>query len=294
MSGFWQNFKHGFMHGTFDRMFGGFGTFNFASWNCYPQFFTGNFMNMSLFRYNSPPMMQNNAWYSPQAIDFGINYQNFEYTGPNYTYDYNWSDIFVKTEQNSKSNNNNKKNTESIEELKAKWKKKKPNLNLSDEFYEKIIKISKKIKCDPNDLMGIINLETAGTFNPSEKNKIGATGLIQFLPDTKDQGDMVKRVGKRISELEKMSAEEQLDYVEKYLTSWIKDLGITGNIDGATLYSLVFWPDAAKKDLNYVIATEGSNVYTQNSGLDKDKNPNRTNNTITKKDLGERLKDFIA
>lgn len=182
----------------------------------------------------------------------------------------------------------------SVENLKAKWKKKKPGLDLSDVFYNKIIRISKDINCNPNDLMGIINLETAGTFDPSIKNSIGATGLIQFLPDTKDQGDLVIRVGKRISELEKMSAEEQLDYVEKYLKSYIKEKDIKGRVDGATLYSLVFWPDAANKNDNYIIANEGSKVYEQNPLLDKDKNPNVTNNAITKRDLGETLKDFIA
>ena len=164
-------------------------------------------------------------------------------------------------------------------------------------FYNKIIKISKDINCDPNDLMGIINLETSGTFNPSIKNGIGATGLIQFLPDvTKEdikkgvKKDLVKRVGKRISELEKMSAEEQLDYVEKYFKSHIKEKKIKGRIDGATLYSIVFWPKAANKNDDYVIAKQGSNVYAQNPLLDKDK----SDKAITKKDLGERLKDFIA
>lgn len=208
----------------------------------------------------------------------------------------------TKTERKStsKSKNDTKKEVEidyNVENLKAKWKKKKPNLNLSDEFYNKIIKISKDIKCDPNDLMGIINLESAGTFDPAKKNSIGATGLIQFLPDVTEKDinngaarDYVKRVGKRTSELAKMSAEEQLDYVEKYLKSWIKEKGIKGQIDGATLYSLVFWPKAANKDENYVIAHEGSKVYTQNPLLDKD----NSDKAITKKDLGERLKDFIA
>ena len=209
-----------------------------------------------------------------------------------------FSDNILVEKPDSKPKATSKTNIDySIENLKAKWKKKKPNLNLSDEFYNKIIKISKDIKCDPNDLMGIINLETKGTFDPSIPNGIGATGLIQFLPDITEKEikdgtpkDMVKRVGKRISELEKMSAEEQLDYVEKYLKSWIKEKKITGQIDGATLYSLVFWPKAANQGNDYVIAKQGSRVYEQNPLLDKDK----SDKAITKKDLGERLKDFIA
>ena len=95
--------------------------------------------------------------------------------------------------------------------LKKMWQQKKPNLNLSNTFYEKIINISEKIECNPNDLMGIINIETGGTFSPSIQNpKTKATGLIQFMPQ------YASSYGASVEELKNMTAEQQLDYVEIY------------------------------------------------------------------------------
>jgi hypothetical protein len=55
--------------------------------------------------------------------------------------------------------------------------------------------------------------ETGGTFSPSQKNAAGSSviGLIQFMSTT------AKNLGTSTSELAKMTAVEQLNYVEKYL-----------------------------------------------------------------------------
>ena len=168
--------------------------------------------------------------------------------------------------------------------LKAMWQKKKPNLDLSDEFYSKIIKISKKIQCEPNDLMGIINLETGGTFSPRAQNSSsGAIGLIQFMPK------YVHEYGTTISELKSMTREEQLDYVEIYFDKKIKAHKIKGKIDSATLYALVFYPKASNKNDEYIIARGGSEVYRENKSLDAN-----NDRKITKSDLGKKLKEFRA
>lgn len=59
--------------------------------------------------------------------------------------------------------------------------------------------------------MVVMCFETAGTFKANVKNKYsGATGLIQFIPST------AKRLGTTVNQLGRMSAVEQLAYVEKY------------------------------------------------------------------------------
>lgn len=172
----------------------------------------------------------------------------------------------------------------SAENLKAKWKKKKPDLNLSDEFYQKVVQISKNINCDPNDLMGIMNLETRGTFEPDKKNKkSGAIGLIQFMDGSASD------LGTTRDALSKMTAEEQLDYVEKYFKMEIKRRKVKGQIDGVTLYTLVFYPAWAQKGLNETIASSGSNVYDDNPSLDAN-----GDGRITKSDFSDIMKDFIA
>lgn len=297
-------------------------TFSFNSFTPYHSMDTFNNFSYSQ-NLNPFSLWSSNSYYNNPTVSTPQNQFNYDYfsslptletpksnidylvistpeTKPKEQTDYSSRKLASEKKTSTKPASKSKKDVKldySAENLKAKWEKKNPDLNLSDEFYNKIVKISKDIKCDPNDLMGLINLETNRTFDPSIKNGIGATGLIQFLPDvTEDdiekgaEKDMVKRVGKRTSELAKMSAEEQLDYVEKYLKSHIKEKKITGQLDGATLYSLVFWPKAANQGNDYVIAKQGSRVYEQNPLLDKDK----SDKAITKNDLGERLKDFIA
>ena len=166
-----------------------------------------------------------------------------------------------------------------ITELKNKWSKKK---NLPDEFYNKVIDISKKIKCDPNDLMGVMWYETAHTFNPAKTNRIGATGLIQFMPDT------AKALGTTTDKLRAMSAVEQLDYVEKFLVKNKTDAGYkdSDTLDRGTLYSLVFLPGRSKRS---VLTSKGENFYEQNTNLDYNKD-----NKITKADLNSVITQHMA
>ena len=183
-----------------------------------------------------------------------------------------------ETDSQKKSNNANI--SYDAAELKSKWSKKK---ELPDAFYEKVINISKKIKCDPNDLMGVMWVETAKTFAASAKNPHGsATGLIQFTSDT------AKSLGTTTDELRAMTPVEQLDYVEKYLVANKASAGYKDNetLDRGTLYSLVFLPGRSKRA---VLTTKGENFYEQNRILDYNKDGN-----ITKADLNSVITDSIA
>ena len=165
-------------------------------------------------------------------------------------------------------------------ELKTKWKSKTGNV--PDEFYTKVIDISKKIKCNPNDLMAVMNLESRG-FKLTAVNPIsGATGLIQFMPDT------AKALGTTTEKLAKMSAMEQLEYVDKYLSKTKSDAGFSSShqLTDGELYSLIFRPKYSK---NEVLARRGEKAYTDNKLLDKNKD-----GYITKDDLSKSLKEFMA
>ena len=167
------------------------------------------------------------------------------------------------------------------QKLKDNWSKKQPQL--TDKFYSRVVEISQKIKCNPEHLMAVMNLETKKTFSTSEKNpKSSATGLIQFTKGTaKDLGTTVKK-------LAKMTPEEQLDYVEKYLVKWKKDAGFNDSetLSSGDLYALVFQPANAKKD---VLVRAGTEEYSKNKLLDVN-----NDNKITKVDLSEALKPFMA
>ena len=116
-------------------------------------------------------------------------------------------------------------------------------------------------------------------INPKAVNKhTNATGLIQFMPKT------VEYLGTSTEELKNISAVEQLDYVEKYLSMMKKSAGFKPNdkLSGADLYALIFLPAYAKQD----VFTQKTDVnrYASYSALALDKH-----GTITTLDLPARI-----
>jgi hypothetical protein len=82
---------------------------------------------------------------------------------------------------------------------------------VSPEFKRKVIAIAGRLQADPNHLMAIMAFETGRSFDPAVTNHAGsgATGLIQFMPRTAEELDTTTH------RLARMSAVDQLDYVEK-------------------------------------------------------------------------------
>jgi hypothetical protein len=82
---------------------------------------------------------------------------------------------------------------------------------VSCEFRKKVVEIAKRLGKDPNLLMAGMALETGKTFSPTAGKGTSYVGLIQF-------GDAAAQsVSTTRAELLKMTAIQQLDYVEKYL-----------------------------------------------------------------------------
>lgn len=163
--------------------------------------------------------------------------------------------------------------------LKAKWEKK--GKHLSDGFYKKVVAIAGRLNCDPNALMGIMNAESG--INPQAVNKNGgATGLIQFMPKT------AKGYGTSTSELYNMSAEEQLVYVEKYLTRAKSSAGFGAGekMSAGQVYALVFLPARARRE---VLTTSDEIYYKANSRTDIN-----GDGAITKSELDQRARKFMA
>ena len=140
-------------------------------------------------------------------------------------------------------------------------------------FSAKVEEVAKNLNCDPNDLLAIMYSECGLNPNHIEKST-RAVGLIQFMPAT------AKSLGYTTEEIANMSATDQLDLVEKYVKNcnyYNKDQ----ELDAGTLYSIMFLPGRANKD---VLATKGESYYNYNAGLDLNKD-----GVITKQDLANRL-----
>ncbi|MEO6523528.1 MAG: transglycosylase SLT domain-containing protein [Mucilaginibacter sp.] len=132
---------------------------------------------------------------------------------------------------------------------------------VSEAFKQKLLQIAKNLKIDPNWLMAAMMFESG--IDPSKKNQSGssAVGLIQFTAST------ARSLGTTTAALANMTAEEQLPYVAKYLSSWS---GKINNIED--LYMTILYPKAVGQPSNYVLFSSPSTAYNQNSALDLDGN----------------------
>ncbi len=136
---------------------------------------------------------------------------------------------------------------------------------VSAAFKAKLIQIARNIGVDPNFLISAIAFETGESFSPSIKNASGATGLIQFTPAT------AAELGTTTDDLAAMSAENQMDYVEKYFDPYRNILETIEDV-----YMAILWPAAIGKANSWVLFSRPSPQYDRNSGLDTDKDGNVT------------------
>jgi len=125
------------------------------------------------------------------------------------------------------------------------------------EFVQKVHDIAGRLGVKPEWLLAVMKNES-GMSTTARNPHGGATGLIQFMPST------AKGLGTTTEALSKMSAVQQLDYVEKYYTAY------KGKFQsGADLYLATFWPAALGKADAYPIG--GAVVAQQNPAFDLNK-----------------------
>lgn len=111
-------------------------------------------------------------------------------------------------------------------------------------FILKATEVSERLGIPLNWLMGVIELETAGTFSPSITNSLGYVGLIQF------GSAAASRIGTTQAALKVMTAEEQLEYVYRYYEIYKSKL--TCYVD---LYIATLFPVALGKSSSFVLET---------------------------------------
>ena len=130
---------------------------------------------------------------------------------------------------------------------------------VSQEFRVKVREIAIRQGVEANWLMAVMAFETGNSFLPYVKNPgSSATGLIQFTSGT------ATSLGTSTVKLSRMTAVEQLDWVEKYFDQYkgrIKNLG--------DAYMAVFAPrDGLGKSDSTVLYTAPSAEYNANAPLD--------------------------
>jgi hypothetical protein len=155
---------------------------------------------------------------------------------------------------------------------------------VSEEYCQRVGEIADSLGTDPNYLMACMAFESGETFSPSIKNAAGsgAIGLIQFMPST------AQALGTTTDELASMTAEEQLDYVEKYFNP---SRGKLKSLDD--VYMAILWPAAVGKPSDYVLFakddSEHPKRYIQNAGLDFNQD-----GIITKAEAADKVRKKLA
>lgn len=132
------------------------------------------------------------------------------------------------------------------------------------EFSDKVVSIARGFNWYDDaatDLMSCMAFESGETFSPSIKNMAGsgATGLIQFMPSTAID------LGTTVQQLERMTAVQQLDYVQRYFNRYaarIKDL--------PDMYMAILLPSYIGKSPFSALFSRGTVAYRQNAALDAD------------------------
>ena len=183
-------------------------------------------------------------------------------------------------------------------------------------FRKKVVEISKRINCDPNDLMAVMAVETGRSFLPYQlSNKKGhpqpksasevtesmvasrAVGLIQFTRSAVDElNAQLSKDGKTsISKLKlaQMSAVEQLDYVELHIKT-AADRHMKGKrLTLSDLYTSVFAPAHMGKGEDAVLYHSGTKAYSANQSVDiGDGRGGKPDGKITKAELAKRTSDL--
>lgn len=125
-------------------------------------------------------------------------------------------------------------------------------------FVKKVIDVARYLGVKPEHLMFLMWFETAHTLDHRIQNKIGATGLIQFLPST------ARFLGTSTDELKAMSNVEQMEYVKRHLAPFRGKYK-----DFVDLYCGIFYPKAVGQPDSYKITSD--KIAQQNPLFDLNK-----------------------
>ena len=134
------------------------------------------------------------------------------------------------------------------------------NPNVTEAFLRGVEEMAGRLGTRPEYILAVMSFETGGSFSPGERNGAGsgATGLIQFMPDT------ALELGTSTEVLARMSATGQLEYVERYFArrSDPADLNTLEGVYTTVLYG------SPRPDPGATLFAQGGAAYRMNAPLD--------------------------
>ena len=152
---------------------------------------------------------------------------------------------------------------------------------VSPEFRARVYRLCDNLGWSENHaawLMACMAFESGRTFSPSVRNpSSSATGLIQFMAAT------ARGLGTTTAALARMSAVEQLGYVERYFRPY------AGRIRSLEdMYMAILWPRGIGQVLEYVLWKTGTRTYAVNRGLDANRD-----GKVTKREAAAKVRAML-
>jgi murein DD-endopeptidase MepM/ murein hydrolase activator NlpD len=134
------------------------------------------------------------------------------------------------------------------------------NANVTPAFIAEVEAMAQRLGTQPEYLLAVMSFETGGSFSPGVRNGAGsgATGLIQFMPTT------ARELGTSTDALSRMSAFDQLQYVERYFNNR-SDPGDLNTLEG--VYTTVLY-GSPRPDPDSTLFSQGGAAYRMNAPLD--------------------------
>lgn len=291
MSAFLNGLGFGFANGMMNNMFGfcrpfGFGGFGWGMPMCPPpppmMGFCGGFSNIFM----PVPMMTVNCVSS--------NYDVFEKHEPNVRHPHKNEETETVSKTETKVNLPDENISDEAIKLYEKWCVKQgveENSDLSHKFCQKVIDISKKVKCKPNDLMAIMYVESrfhhGKKVNKRTEDRNPEVGLIQFDKAFRNPED--DEYGITMEQILGMSAIKQLDLVEKRILGYRKEKNIANNdkLELEDLADMICQTEGNET----LYAKKGTNAYNKNSSFDNEEKEQKVTVAGKEKSITKHIKD---
>ncbi|MEM9723362.1 MAG: transglycosylase SLT domain-containing protein [Bacteroidota bacterium] len=130
-------------------------------------------------------------------------------------------------------------------------------------FGQKVRQVAERLGVPPEWLMAVMYAESGFDVGVYNHKGSGAVGLIQFMPST------ARDLNVSSEQLSRMGHSEQLDYVYTYLQRVKDQHGPYKSL--VDLYLGILYPKALSQDPCYTLFSKPSRAYSQNSGLDENR-----------------------
>jgi uncharacterized protein (DUF2345 family) len=159
-----------------------------------------------------------------------------------------------KLPPDSSNSTTEKVNEAQLAKMPSEWTK-------DQDFLSAVQALAGKMGSKPIELLALMSFESAGTMSPSITNSLGYTGLIQFGNSACETMSKYYKTSITTAMLRQMSRAQQMEWVDKYFSYWMKNKNVKPPMTLAQMYILVALPKYVNAPANETLAgPNGPNI----------------------------------